>query len=134
MECTRTVLFPGKLSNQYPENLEISPSTCNPLLGSEWPTGTQSSSAREQFVELTLLYKLCPAIAGLKAGVKKQRQSKCITYVTLNYDTTLQPPLLTLFFCVRTEQYHRLLSCYTTATSLTPVIQQWRLNLWTLDF
>ena len=73
----------GKLSNRNAENREISPSTGNPLLGSELPTGIQSSSGGAQLVELALLYKLCPAIAGLKAVVKKQRQSKCMQY--LNY-------------------------------------------------
>ena len=68
----------GKLSNQYAENREISPSTGNPLLGSKLPTGIQSSSGGPQLVELALLYKLCPATDGLKAGVKKYRQSKCM--------------------------------------------------------
>ena len=131
----------GKLSNQYAENRKISPSTGNPLLGSELPIGIQSSSGWAQLVELALLYKLCPATADLKAGVKKQRQSKAIfqlfeiiTYVTLTYNTALLPALLTIFARVQKEQYHRHFSCYTTATSRAPVFQQWRLNLWTLDF
>ena len=133
----------GKLSNQYAENREISPSTGNPLLGSELATNIQFSSGGAQLVELALLYKLCPATVGLTAGVKKQRQSKCmqyfnyskkITYVILTYNTALLPSLLTIFVRVRKEQYHRLFSCYTTATSRAPVLQQWRLNSWTLDF
>ena len=39
-------------------------------MGSELPTGIQSSSGGAQLVELALLYKLCPASAGLKAGGK----------------------------------------------------------------
>ena len=70
----------GKLSNLYAENQEISVSTGNTLLGSELPTGIQSSSGVAQLVELALLYKLHPATADLKAGVKKQRQSKCMQY------------------------------------------------------
>ena len=70
----------GKLSNQYAENREISPSTGNPLLDRELQTNIQSSSGGAQLVGLTLLYKLCPATAGFKAGVKKQRQSKCLQY------------------------------------------------------
>ena len=70
----------GKLSNQYAENREILPSTGNTLLGSELQTGSQSSSGGRQLVELALLYKLCPATAALKSGVKKQRQSKCMQY------------------------------------------------------
>ena len=73
----------GKLSNRYAEKREISPSTGNPLLGSKLLTGIQSSSGGAQLVEKALPYKLCPATAGLKAGVKKQRQSKCMQY--LNY-------------------------------------------------
>ena len=83
MEYTRTVLFPGgfrRLSNQYAENRDISPSTGNLLLDSELPTGIQSSSGGAHFVELALLYKLCPATVGLKAGVKKQRKSNCMQY------------------------------------------------------
>ena len=68
----------GKISNQYAENREISPSTGNPLFGRELPTGIQCSSGGAQLVELALLYKLCPATAGLKGGVKKQRQTKCM--------------------------------------------------------
>ena len=64
----------SKLSNQYTENREISPSTGNPLMGSEVATGIQSSSGGAQLVELALPYILYPATAGLKAGVKKQRQ------------------------------------------------------------
>ena len=69
-----------KLSNQYAENRNISPSTGNPLLDSELQTGIQISSGGAQLVELALLYKLCPANAALKAGVKKQRQSNCMQY------------------------------------------------------
>ena len=58
----------GKLSNKYAENREISPSNGNPLLGSELPGGIQSSSGRVQLEDMALLYKLCPATAGLKAG------------------------------------------------------------------
>ena len=58
----------GKLSNKYAENRKISPSNGNPLLGSELPTGIQSSSGGVQLVELALLYKMCPATTGLKAG------------------------------------------------------------------
>ena len=61
----------SKLSNQYAESREISPSTGNPLMGSALPTGIQSSSGGAQLVRLALLYKLCPATAGFKAGVKK---------------------------------------------------------------
>ena len=68
----------GKLSNQYAENREFSPPTGNPLLGYELPTGIQSSSGGTQLVDLALLCKLCHATAGLKAGVKKQRQPKCM--------------------------------------------------------
>ena len=133
----------GKLSNQYAENREISPSTGNPLLGSDLPTGIQSSSGGAQLVALALLHKLCPATGGLKAGVNEQRQSKCmqyfnyskkIMYVTLTYNTALLPSLLPIFASVRKEQYHRLFSCYTIATSVAPVFQYWRLNSWTLDF
>ena len=130
----------GKLSNQYAENRVISPSTGNQLLGSELATGIQSSSGGVPLIELTLLYKLCPATAGLKAGVKKQRQSKCRQYFnyskksrTLTYNTALLSSLLTIFARVRKEQYHRPFSCQTTATSRAPVFQQWRLNSWTLD-
>ena len=49
-----------------------------------------------------------------------------IRYDTLTYNTALLPSLLTVFACVRKEQYHRLFSCYTTATSRAPVFQQWR--------
>ena len=70
----------AKLSNQYAENREISRSTGNSLLGSELPTGIQSSSGWAQLVELALLYKLRPVTAGLKAGIKKQRESKCMQY------------------------------------------------------
>ena len=96
----------GKLSNQYAENRDISPSTGNPLLGSELPTGIQSSSGRVQLVELALLYKLCPATAGLKARSKKTETVKVhaifqlfqkITYVTLTYNTALLSSLLTIF-------------------------------------
>ena len=73
----------GKLSNQYAENRAISPSDGNLLLDNELPTGIQSSNGGAQLVELALLYKLCPATAGLKAGIKKQRQSKCMQF--LNY-------------------------------------------------
>ena len=114
------------------------------------PTGIQSSSGGAQLVELTLLYKVCPATAGLKAEVKKKQKQKKkktdtvkvhaifqlfeeITYVTLTYNTALLPSLLTVFDRVRKEQYHRLFSCYTTATSRAPVFQQWRLNSWNLD-
>ena len=142
MECTRTVLFPGIIRRQvsfriYIENREISPSTCNPLLGSELPTVIQSSSGGVQLVELALFYKLCPATAGLKAGGKEIETVKVhtifqlfekITYVTLTYNTALLPSLLTIFARVWEGQYHRLFSCYTTATSRAPVFQQWRLN------
>ena len=70
----------SKLSNQFAENREISPSTGNPLLGSDLPTDIQSSSGGAQLVELALLYKQCPANAGLKVGVKKSKQSKCMQY------------------------------------------------------
>ena len=65
-----------KLSNECAENRNISPSTDNTRVGSELPTGIQSSSGGAHLVELALLYKLCPATAGLKAGMKRQRQSK----------------------------------------------------------
>ena len=55
------------------------PSTDNPLLGSELPTGIQSSSGRAQLVGMVLLYKLCPATVGLRADVKKQKK-KCMQY------------------------------------------------------
>ena len=45
----------GKLSNRYVENREISPSTGNPLLGSELPKGIQSSSGGAQLIELPLM-------------------------------------------------------------------------------
>ena len=45
----------GKLSNRYSENREISPSTGNPLLGSELPTGIEPSSGGAQFLELSLM-------------------------------------------------------------------------------
>ena len=133
----------GKLSNQYAENREISPSTGNTLLDSELPTGIQSSSGGAQLVELALLSKPCHATAGLKPGGKEIETDNVhaifqlhvfekITYVTLTYNTALLPSLLTIFARVRKEQYHRLFSCYTTATSRAPVFQQWRLNLWTL--
>ena len=133
----------GKLSNQYAENREISPSYGNPLLGSELPTGIQSSTDGAQLVELALLYKLCPATTGLKAEGKETETVKLhaifqlfekITYVTLTYYTALLPSLLTIFAPVRTEQYPRPFFCYTTDTSRAPVFQQWRLNLWTLNF
>ena len=87
----------GKLSNRYAENREISPSTGNPLLGSELPTDIQSRSGGAQLVELALFH------------VSKS-------------------------WLFNTERYHRLFSCYTTATSRAPVFQWWRLNSWTLDF
>ena len=67
----------AKLSNQYAGNEEILPSTDNPLMGSELATGIQSSSGGAQLVGLALLYKLCPATAGFKAGVKRDSQSAC---------------------------------------------------------
>ena len=133
----------GNLSNQYAENREISLSNANTLLGSELPTGIQSSSGGVQLVELALLYKLCPVTAGLKAGGEETETVKLhaifhlfekITYLILTYNTTLLPSLLTIFAPVRIEQYHRPFSCYTNDTFRAPVFQQWRLNLWTLDF
>ena len=73
----------GKLSNQYAENREISPSTGNPLLGSELPTGIQSSSDGAQLIELALLYKLCPFTAVLKAGRKETKTVKVHTIFQL---------------------------------------------------
>ena len=73
----------SKLSNQDDENREISPSTGNPLLGSELPIGIQSSNGGAQLVELAMLYILCPATSGLKARVKKQRPSMCMQYSTI---------------------------------------------------
>ena len=116
---------PGKLSNQYAESRKNSPSTGNPLQGSGLPRGIQSSSGGAQLVELAQHYKLSPATAGKKAGVKEQRQNACnistiqkITYVTLTYNTALLPSLLIIFARVRKEQHPRFFSCYTTTSSL----------------
>ena len=57
-----------------------------------------------------------------------------IAYVTLTYNIALLSSLLTIFARVRKEQYHRLSSCYTAATSRAPVFQQCRLNSWNLAF
>ena len=148
MECTRTVLFPGgirRLESFRINTLKIEKfrpplathcwavSCQQPSIQQWWGTACSAGPALQTVPCHCWFESWGKDIETVKVHAIFQLFEK-ITYVILTYNTALLPSLLTIFVRVRKEQYHRLFSCYTTATSRAPVLQQWRLNSWTLDF